>query len=256
MSTGNDNGRNPCEVMLHTKWERRVLHEARQAMLVQRQKEAEYFSEQRLKAWGVTCKAKCTACCRQLALGSIYSGVLIAEALLKRHDTQRIKAIWDQGMEQAKLMSDTNLSITVKDDVGPGFDAADIWWARREMCALLDAETQLCSVYDLRPHSCSAYYVVTEPALCDVVPEQGKRGPLVGAVPFQPMWVTAMELDALFLSRVLETPEARAQLIIVPLGMAVAAGFKLLASAEAFVESMEHREVELFDTTAAQKVAL
>lgn len=161
----------------------------------------------------VRCVAGCTHCCYQLPLGSLVSGVLIADHL-ERMNPRRLEAVKEQGDLQCLLLMQH----------GVDGKAAEVYFSDHyQPCALLVEATSMCSVYDLRPPACSSYYVVSDPKLC----RKAESTTIVGSLNNRQLQFMAMVADGALLSQALDE-DRTGDIMIAPLGMMVKAGQALL----------------------------
>lgn len=185
-----------------------------------REAEAQWIAEMR-EHFKPKCKIGCNHCCYQLPLGTLVTGVLIADHLL-RMNPQRLQAIKEQGDFQCALFGKH----------GPD-DAAWVYFQQHHQpCALLQQSNGLCSVYALRPPMCSSYYTVTGPELCG----EAKFKTKVGSWDNRRLQSMAVTADPSFLATVFADPGWEHDLIIGPLGMMVKAGEALLDRPDKFIE--------------------
>jgi len=103
------------------------------------------------------CKRGCAHCCEILTLIQFPEALVIADAIMKRHDW---KFIGRNLRTQAKLLFDENLT-------------HESYHKMRLVCPLLDPQTKECSFYEVRPSACRAHYVVSPPEDCAKVDGTG-----------------------------------------------------------------------------------
>lgn len=163
------------------------------------------------------CEPGCNRCCRQLPLGTIVSGTLIASQLWGR-DPVLLNRLIEQGARQSVLLADHHL------------EGSHLWLERNEPCALLRADG-LCAVYEYRPPTCSSFFVQGGRATCE---SAGART-IVGSADNTTIQLKAYQLDAQFLEQVLGEDWAET-MIVAPLGTMVKAGLLLLTDQEAFAK--------------------
>jgi Fe-S-cluster containining protein len=168
----------------------------------------------------VDCQKGCAKCCYQIAIGSLVSGVLIADWLIK-NDALVLRQLITQGSEQGQLMmSDPQASHT---------------WLRNEIpCVLL--ESGFCRVYRLRPPACSSYLVAGGRETCDAANPETR----VASADNTKLMHFALGADKTLLAQLFGDDRWDREIIIAPLGTMVHAGLKLLqgtAPFERFVRS-------------------
>lgn len=159
-------------------------------------------------------------CCRQLVMAHLFEGVLIADRLLPR--LEALQAVSDQGRRQRELLEARGADCVSVGGLCRVEDASREWFERGEECALLDGEGR-CSCYDWRPVTCAGYLVMCpadhcSPAYTGMIPA-ADHGDLLQH---------GLMLDARFAAKV----AGRSRITIcppMPLGEAVALGFRLLA---------------------------
>lgn len=161
-------------------------------------------------------------CCKQLVLGCLFEGVLIAKELLDRDDFATLKALEKQAEEQYKMLEQTQDWETF----------TRMWFDQDRYCPLI--QEGRCTVYGVRPVTCSAYYVVTDPGLC--APPTGGR--VIGTINAHKELLQVMAIDGKFASKVMGTEEDLVVAQPILLGSAVGMGFKLLANGPESLKGM------------------
>lgn len=111
----------------------------------------------------ITCKASCSACCRQLTTLTIAE----AAAIYAKH-RDLVESLIPR-LEEENAAIDDALARLGFDPQTVGLDQAlhalrDEWWRLQRPCVLL--KDGLCSVYEVRPMSCRSYFSRDEPERC------------------------------------------------------------------------------------------
>ena len=123
-----------------------------------------------------SCSKGCSACCRQLIVGTLAEAAYI---VAKYPDLVRaaLPRLREQDAALDRMCADLKAR-GVADPVATqeGTHAlCDSWWDAGERCAFL--RDDLCTIYDARPRACRTYFVQSEPALCGA-----ERGTAVSVV--------------------------------------------------------------------------
>lgn len=167
------------------------------------------------------CREGCTHCCYQLPIGTLVSGVLIAEVLGRLHP-ERLEAIKAQGDRQVQVFADHGMEA-----------AAEVYFQEmHQPCELL--QEGRCLVYDLRPPMCSSYYVVSDPGLC----KKATAATIVKAPNNSELTMMSLQLDGVFLATIFDDPSWEEEVVLSPMGTMVKAGEKLLEQGQAAFEDL------------------
>jgi len=119
----------------------------------------------------ITCRAGCSACCRQLVVVSPMEAHALAEFVAARPELAerlaRSHAVWREAISaDPELRSRLTAFVESEGYVsGPDGGALElVYWQAQRPCPFL--EDDRCSVYPVRPFACQEHHVVSDPALC------------------------------------------------------------------------------------------
>lgn len=124
----------------------------------------------------ITCRAGCSACCRQLVVVSPLEAHALAEFVAERPElAEQLHA--SHSAWRASLVSVPELHARMNRFVesegyvsGPEGGALELaYWEAQQPCPFL--QNDRCSVYPVRPFACREHHVVSDPALCAVDPD-------------------------------------------------------------------------------------
>lgn len=157
-----------------------------------------------------SCRGRgCNGCCYQVALASIWEGMLIANYLMRTEQTELLR--------EAEVHGDQIL-----DRLGGEYSAeafavmSGVWLDERHPCPFLGADGG-CQIYALRPVACASYMVVSPPEICSA-----EAGAEVLAVNNAQALAWAIEQDRRIIGGLLR--EEGLLVMPLPLGRAVAVG--------------------------------
>lgn len=119
----------------------------------------------------ITCRAGCSACCRQLVVVSPLEAHALAEFVASRPELAarltRSHAAWrDAIAADPELRSRLAAFVESEGYVsGPEGGALELdYWQAQLPCPFL--EDDRCTVYPVRPFACQEHFVVSDPVLC------------------------------------------------------------------------------------------
>lgn len=124
----------------------------------------------------ITCRAGCSACCRQLVVVSPLEAHAISahvdakpelrERIASRHSIWRTRVVMDPDLD-AKLTAFTAGDGYVSGDDGGALELS--YWRPQLPCPFLDGDH--CGIYPVRPFACREHHVTSDPALCSQNPD-------------------------------------------------------------------------------------
>lgn len=125
----------------------------------------------------ITCRAGCSACCRQLVVVSPLEAQAIQEYVARHPElSERLtesQARWSAQLEATPELRE-RLDVFVASDgyvSGPDGGALELeYWRAQLPCPFLHEDR--CSIYPARPFACREHHVLSDPIMCAEDPDQ------------------------------------------------------------------------------------
>lgn len=113
-----------------------------------------------------SCSKGCSACCRQLIVGTLAEAAYIVATYpeLVRAALPKLRE-QDAALDRmcAELKARGIVDEPIETQAGT-YALCDSWWSSGARCAFL--RDDLCTIYDARPRACRTYFVRSDPELC------------------------------------------------------------------------------------------